>query len=118
MIPALPLAYFAAVLLLLPFVEPLSIPDHQWWLVAMHGGFFIALSSCLLALGPRYIASAEVALLILMESILAPLLVWFVVGEEPGFWTLVGGTLVLGVLCLSNVLALRQSSSRTQQAAS
>jgi drug/metabolite transporter (DMT)-like permease len=118
MIPALPLAYFVCALLLVPFVDPLSIPDHQWWLVAMHGGFFVALSSSLLALGPRYIASAEVALLILMESILAPLLVWFVVGEEPGFWTLIGGALVLGVLCVSNVVALRNSSRRSYQSVS
>ena len=107
MIPALPLAYIPCALLLLPFVDPLSIPDSQWWLVALHGGFFIALSSCLLALGPRYISSAEVALLILLESILAPLLVWMVVGEQAGYWTLVGGGLVLGVLCISNFLALR-----------
>jgi len=59
-----------------------------------------------------------IALLILMESILAPLLVWFVVGEEPGFWTLIGGALVLGVLCVSNVVALRNSSRRSYQSVS
>jgi drug/metabolite transporter (DMT)-like permease len=106
MIPTLPLAYIVCAVLILPFIEPFSIPSHQWWLVALHGGFFITLSSCLLALGPRYISSAEVALLILMESVLAPLLVWFVVGEEPGYWTLIGGGIVLGVLCVSNVVAL------------
>lgn len=108
MVPALPLAYISCALLLLPFVDPLSIPASQWWLVALHGGVFIALSSCLLALGPRYISSAEVALLILLESVLAPLLAWFIVGEQAGYWTLVGGGIVLGVLCVSNLLALRQ----------
>jgi drug/metabolite transporter (DMT)-like permease len=108
MIPALPVAYIICAVLLLPFVEPLSVPSHQWWLVALHGGFFITLSSCMLALGPRYISSAEVALLILLESVLAPLLVWIIVGEQPGFWTLVGGALVLGVLCVSNLVALQR----------
>ncbi len=107
MIPALPVAYLACAALLLPFVDPFSIPVNQWWLVALHGGVFIAASSCLLALGPRYIQSAEVALLMLMESILAPLLVWLAVGEQPGYWTLVGGCLVLGVLCVSNFVALK-----------
>lgn len=108
MIPAVPLAYIAGALVLLPFVEPFSIPDTQWWLVALHGGFFITLSSCLLALGPRYISSAEVALLILLESVLAPILVWLIVGEEPGQWTLIGGALVLGVLCASNLMVLKR----------
>lgn len=112
MIPALPFAYLACSLLLLPFVQPLSVPSSQWWLVALHGGFFITLSSCFLALGPRYIASAEVALLILLESVLAPILVWWVVGEQPGYWTLVGGGLVLGVLCVSNIVALRRTRAR------
>lgn len=111
MIPALPLSSIACALLLLPFIHPFSIPQHQWWLVALHGGFFIALSSSLLAIGPRYIASAEVALLILMESVLAPLLVWFIVGEQPGYWTLIGGALVLAVLCVSNAVALKGRSA-------
>ena len=112
MIPALPLAYIACALIILPFVEPLSIPPSQWWLVALHGGFFITLSSCMLALGPRYISSAEVALLILLESVLAPLLVWLVVGEQPGIWTLIGGAMVLSVLCVSNLIALQRHNRR------
>lgn len=107
MIPALPLAYITCAILLLPFVEPFAIPHSQWWLVILHGGVFIALSSCMLALGPRYISSAEVALLILLESVLAPLLAWLIIGEQPGNWTLTGGAVVLSVLCISNLLSLK-----------
>ena len=42
---------------------------------------FLFLATCLLAMGPRYISSAEVSLLILLESVLAPLLVWAWIGE-------------------------------------
>lgn len=116
MIPAVPFAYIIGALALLPFVDPFSIPESQWWLVVLHGGFFITLSSCLLALGPRYISSAEVALLILLESVLAPLLVWLIVGEKPGQWTLVGGVMVLGVLCFSNLIALWRKDKREAMA--
>jgi drug/metabolite transporter (DMT)-like permease len=51
-----------------------------------------------------------VALLILLESVLAPLLVWLVIGEQPGYWTIVGGVVVLGVLVVSNVVALRRTN--------
>ncbi len=106
MIPAIPLAYIGCAIVLLPFVDPLAVDANDWILVALHGGVFMAISTCLLSLGPRYITSSEVALLILMESILAPLLVWFVIDEYPGRWTLIGGAIVLGVLFASNLLAL------------
>ena len=34
----------------------------------------------------------------MMEAILAPILVWFIIGENPGSLTLVGGFIVLIVL--------------------
>lgn len=105
MVAAVPFAYIAMALLVLPFAAPLSVSSAQVPLLALHAGF-IALSSIFLALGPRYITSAEVALLVLGESILAPLLVWFMLGEDPGPWALLGGGVVLGALVASNVIVL------------
>ncbi|MBS9716193.1 DMT family transporter [Pseudohalocynthiibacter aestuariivivens] len=108
MVPAVPLAYIGASLILLLIVNPLSVPDAQWGLVAFHG-CFIVVSASLLALGPRYITSAEVGLLILLESVLAPLLAWAILGENPGIWALSGGAVVIAALAISNtVVLLRQ----------
>ena len=63
----------------------------------------------LFAIGPRFISSAEASLLILGESIGAPLLVWAVLGEFPGQWTLIGGAMILTTLIVSNVIALRKA---------
>jgi drug/metabolite transporter (DMT)-like permease len=76
-----------------------------------HGGLILG-SSVLLAIGPRYITSAEVGLLILLESALAPLLAWAVVGENPGPYALAGGAVVIGALFLSNLWLLRRLKSR------
>lgn len=105
MVAAVPLAYLAVAVLLLPFVDPFRLDAGQWPLFAAHGAF-IALSSIFLALGPRYITSAEVSLLVLIESICAPLLVWAVLGEDPGAWALAGGAVVLGALFVSNLVVL------------
>jgi drug/metabolite transporter (DMT)-like permease len=105
MVPMLPLAYLVSALCLWPFVQPLQLGAGQIYLIGLHG-VFIAISSIGLALGPRYIPSAEVALLILLESVLAPLLVWFALGEDPGGYALVGGAIVIGALALSNVSVL------------
>ena len=66
------------------------------------------MATCFLTLGPRYISSPEVSLLILLESVLAPLLVWAIVGEDPGRWAMIGGAVVIGALLASNFVALRR----------
>ena len=107
MVPAVALGYLAASAVLALFVSPWAVPEGKWGLVALHGAF-ITVSAIGLALGPRYIPSAEVGLLILLESVLAPLLAWAVIGEHPGAWALAGGAIVVGALAVSNIVALRR----------
>jgi drug/metabolite transporter (DMT)-like permease len=108
MIPVLPLANLGAALVLLPFAAPIEVAPQSWIYLVLHGGVFIVVSNALLSQGPRYLPPAEVGLLMLLESALAPLLVWAVLGEVPGSWTLLGGAVVLGALLVSNVMALRR----------
>lgn len=115
MIPAIPLAYIGAAAVTAPFTSPMDPVAEQWGLLLLHGAF-IAVSTCLLTLGPRYIGSAEVSLLILLESVLAPLLVWAVIGEDPGSWALAGGAVVIGALAISNAVALRRRAARRRSA--
>jgi drug/metabolite transporter (DMT)-like permease len=111
MVPAAGMGSVLVALVVLPFADPLSVPAAQVPLVLLHGGF-ILLSSMCLAIGPRYITSAEIGLLILLESVLAPLLAWAVVGENPGPYALFGGTVVVGALFISNLVALRAGLRR------
>ncbi len=107
MVPGVAMAYVVAALVVWPFAAPLSVTVDQVPFVLAHAGF-ILISSVLLALGPRYITSAEVGLLILLESVLAPLLAWVVVGENPGGYALIGGGIVISALAVSNVVVLRR----------
>ena len=114
MVPAVPMAYCGSALVLLLFVNPLIIPADQIPVLLIYG-IFIVCSASLLALGPRYITSAEVALLILLESALAPLLVWLVLGENPGLWALIGGAIVIGALAVSNLIVLRRKTAKVSK---
>ena len=105
MVAAIPIAYVLVAAALLPLIAPLTLSSAQIPLIALHAGF-IALSSIFLALGPRYITSAEVSLLVLGESVFAPLLVWAVLSENPGQWALAGGAVVLAALFASNLIVL------------
>lgn len=106
-LPLLPVALLASALVLLPVADIAGPLAAQWWLLIGHGAF-ITVASSLMTLGPRYITSAEVTLLILLESILAPLLVWALLGEDPGRLTLLGGALIIVVLLASNLVVLWQ----------
>ena len=110
MIPAIPFAYIGAAVVVGMFVSPVEAFKMQWPLFLGHGAF-IGAASCLLALGPRYISSAEVALLVLLESVLAPILVWVAIGEDPGPWAIVGGVVVIGALLASNLYLLAKQVS-------
>ncbi|MEO9648605.1 MAG: EamA family transporter [Roseobacter sp.] len=105
MVPGVAMGYGGAALLLLPFADPLSVPPAQTGLVLLYGLFILG-SSILLAIGPRYIKSAEVGLLVLLESALAPLLAWAVIGETVRPLTLIGGGVVIGALFVYNFVAL------------
>ena len=114
MVPGAALGYVICAMLILPVVEPFSVPAHQVPLVGAHAAFILG-SSVLLAIGPRYITSAEVGLLVLLESALAPLLVWAVISENPGAYALLGGSVVIGALFVSNLVALRRARLRNQR---
>lgn len=117
MLPAVPMALIGGAVLMLPFADVWGALA-QWWPFFLAHGLFIALASGLMVLGPRYVSSAEVSLLILLESIFAPLLVWAVIGESPGAWALAGGAVVVSVLVVSNAVVLLRRKPRVTPAAS
>ncbi len=112
LMPAITVSFLIGALALAPFATPMSVPASDWWLVLLHGGVFIAASNALISMGPRYLPSAEVSLLILLESVLAPILAWVVVDEDPGRWAILGGSVVIGALAVSNLVALARRRRR------
>ena len=73
-LPALPVAYLSSALILFFFTDPFIGFEANANFYLLHG-ILIAAGTCFLAIGPRYISSPEASLLILLETILAPLLV-------------------------------------------
>jgi len=87
-------AFFAPTLV----IPATSIP----YLIAM--GFIVYPGSFgLLQLAPRYLPAPEIALLLLLETVIGPFLVWLFVGEAPGAHAFWGGGIVLGVLALHSM---------------
>lgn len=73
-------------------------------------GIVLSVAFALLTLGPRYISAPEVSLLMPLETVLGPLLIWWVIGERPADAALVGGSVVIGALTLHSLLGLRMQA--------
>ena len=89
-----------------PFLPP-SAPTQFWFLIVVDAAGVAIMLVCL-TVAPRYCSSAEVSLMTLLETVLGPFIVFVVLGEEPGQWTAIGGTLLLCTLiaheCKSEML--------------
>ena len=94
-------------LLVLPLASPLAVTQADFGYLLIMGLYVVPIGTALMYLGPRYIPSAEVGLLLLLESILGPLWVWLVLSEQPGDRTLLGGVIVITTLVINTVWALR-----------
>ena len=109
MIPAVGVSSLLTSLCIFYFIEPFNLLYSDWVFILILGIIFVPIATCLIATGPRYITSAEVSLLLLLEATLAPILAWFILSEFPGYKTILGGVIVISVLVFSNIIALRQS---------
>jgi drug/metabolite transporter (DMT)-like permease len=108
MVPAMAIAGFFAMGVSLFLAPGLSVPAVSVPFVALIALIVTPGATALLSLGPRYLPPADVSLIMLLEAVFGPLLVWLVLAEFPGGWTLAGGAVVLGALTLNNLAGLRE----------
>ncbi len=110
MVPAAGMAHILLASALFIFADVSFLNPRDMIYVLILGAFFIPVATSLMAMGPRYLPAPEVALIILLEAILAPLLVWLVLGEEPTRLAIAGGSLVIVVLAIYNYYQLKYFS--------
>jgi drug/metabolite transporter (DMT)-like permease len=100
MIPAVCLAQLLVVLVSAPFADPSSVIGRNLALLALMGVGQIGLGLLFLVVGARLIPAVEVALITLLEIVLAPLWVWIAISETPAPTTLIGGAVIVGAVIL------------------
>jgi drug/metabolite transporter (DMT)-like permease len=66
--------------------------------LTVNGLVILPLAVTLLSLGPRYLPAPEVAMITLLQTVLGSLLVWWALGENPGAWTIAGGSMIVATL--------------------
>ena len=110
MVPAMGLAGLVSAVAVLPLASTLVVAPGDWLWIGLLGLLVSPIGFAFLTTGPRYLPAPDVSVMLLLESVFGPLLVWLVLAEYPGDRTLVGGAIVLSALVLSNILAMRARS--------
>jgi drug/metabolite transporter (DMT)-like permease len=110
--PPLALAGLLVASLALPGAAPLAVSsaDAGWLLILCL--VVIPVSFALITLGPRHLPAPEVALILLLELVLAPLWVWLALGERPTAGATWGGLLLLVTLAANTLLGARGARPR------
>lgn len=100
MLPHLALGSILGGLLALPLADFEPLSQTQMLLILLSGAVILPAAVGLLILGPRFLPAPEVTMITLLEVILGPLLVWAVIGENPGQLTLFGGAVIVVTVAL------------------
>jgi drug/metabolite transporter (DMT)-like permease len=108
MVPAMAAGTVMALLVAIPFVGSWDVSQHDLALLVVFGAGQLGAGLALFAIGARHAPPADVALVSLLEPVLGPVWVWWIIGEAPTPATLVGGTIVLVAMATHTALDLRR----------
>ncbi len=101
----LSLAVSVAMCLLLR--QSLVISAHDSAISLMMGAGLLGCGLTIYTIGSRTVPAAELALLAMTEVLLAPVWVWLVLGETAGFWTLLGGAILMSAIAGNALVGIR-----------
>lgn len=114
MLPSILLGSVFSLVVAAPFVTTWSIGIRDLSLMAFMGSMQLAMGCVLFTWAARYLSAAEITLIGLLESLLAPTWVWIGVGETPSNAALIGGLIVLASLVLNELWGHVGRASRRQ----
>ncbi len=91
------------------FAAPLDVSASDLWILAALGIVIMPVSFGLIFTGPKYIPAPDVALIMLLEAILGPLLVWLVLSEAPTLRVVLAGLLIIATIGLHALVSLKRN---------
>jgi drug/metabolite transporter (DMT)-like permease len=108
MVPSVLLAGIFSMLIALPFALPLSVSTSDLALLSIMGVVQLGVGLLLMMVAVRYLSSAEIGLLSILEIVFGTLSVWVLIGERPSQAALIGGGIVIAALAVNQIAGLRQ----------
>ena len=91
------------------FIESFTLKEKDLIIVPLMCILCVAIPFVLVTIAPRFIPAAEVNLFFLLETIIGPIWVWFIINEQPSIETLQGGVVIVATIAIHSFLKLRKS---------
>ena len=111
-VPAVAIGGIISAALVAPMSEPFAISLVSFSWLALMGLIQMPIASVCMMVATRYISSAKVALFMLLETVLAPIWVYFAVNERATLFTLIGGALVMITIAIHAFIELKREGAR------
>ena len=91
------------------FCDELEIDFKTLFIVMTMGLLISPISRVLLGNGAKYISASEVSLLMIIETIMAPIWVWIFLDEVPSSYTFIGGSIIVVTLIANSLYTLKKN---------
>lgn len=88
--------------------EPLLVPARDIAIAMAMGAGLLAVGMALYTMGSQVVPAAELTLITMIESMLAPVWVWLVLGEQASAGTLWGGAIILCAVAFNALSGMRR----------
>ena len=86
--------------------------DQLFFIIVM--GFLLVIPLACITIAPRYIPAYEVEIFFILETILGPIWVWFVINEQPSSKTIIGGIVIILIIITHTLFELEENKINTQ----
>ena len=91
------------------FIESFILSRNDLVIVPLMCILCVAIPFVLVTIAPRFIPAAEVNLFFLLETIIGPIWVWFIIKEQPSVETLIGGIVIIFTIAIHSFYKLRKA---------
>ena len=85
----------------------IKINLHDFLIIATMGFLITPVSRIMIGNGTKFLNASEVSLLMIIETVMAPIWVWFFIKEVPSSNTLIGGVLIIITLILNSIYKIK-----------
>ena len=91
------------------FIESFALIKNDIFIVPLMCILCVAIPFVLVTIAPRFIPAAEVNLFFLLETIIGPIWVWYIIKEQPSIETLQGGFVIIATIAIHSFLKLKKT---------
>ena len=91
------------------FIETFALIENDIFIVPLMCILCVAIPFVLVTIAPRFIPAAEVNLFFLLETIIGPIWVWYIIKEQPSVETLQGGFVIIATIAIHSFLKLKKT---------